>query len=611
MLPRQPLAPPPNLQPRLPSTGPGRPLTDLTDHQKKIVGEFKANLARLPPEQHADYIAHNKQTLIKQLNFHPSQMPFLARQPAPSQHPEQLPVVVGCQVVPPGAHPPRIQVTPVRSSQEPTPMLYKKQKSKQELAAWVESQMKKDQQEALNPSYKIPFRNKDDACKRLLRYRVFDERDAPVSDLIKADAGFARRSEQLLSKYHSMLSKYHLLLLKESTRMCSSSEEVMLARHWEADERASLSREKEDAKKATARLEELERKNSLTAEERLEVAQLQSQAEPKFGPVPESWASRYEAVLGRPFESDRARSRNRQEAPEQQNPNSSNKHAPPPDIEIKREPDLFDRGELDLFSQDLGLRLRHGSNSSLESDQKVRFRTESGGSRLSNTSGSLAKKEVRVSLTNVLSSRPGSGTDSPLVPSSRPSSTELSSMDQGNGFLGIKFNRTMSGRWSANLKREKEEEDEEGGEDWDEQGVGVQPAKRMREYESQGSQSDESEDEEFSLADVGGNNAAVQNMLENDDMDDEDELRFDSQSRTSFDRFDPAGLRFHGESPALGSEQGNDNDSVQNAINSILDLHDRGGVQTPDDLNNLHGLLESMEADHSDPPLDAAVNSIL
>merc|ERR1711953_112799 len=270
-------------------------------------------------------------------------------------------------------------------------------------------------------------------------------------------------------------------------------------------------------------------------------------------------------------------------------------------------------GDLDLFSQDLGLRLRHGSNSSLESEQKIRLRTESGGSRLSNTSGSLAKKEVRVSLTNVLSPRPGSGTDSPLVPSSRPSSTEFSSMDQGAGFLGIKFNRTMSGRWSANLKREKEEEEEEGGEDWDEQGLGMQqPAKRMREYESQGSQSDESEDEEFSLADVGGNNAAVQNMLENDDMDDEDELRFDSQSRTSFDRFDPgSGLRFHGESPALGSEQGNDNDSVQNAINSILDLHDRGGVQTPDDLNNLHGLLESMEADHSDPTLDAAVNSIL
>merc|ERR1719222_924042 len=134
MLPRQPLAPPPNLQTRLPSTGTGPP---LTDHQKKIVHEFKANLARLPPEQQGEYIAHNKQTLIKQLNFHPSQMPYLARQPVPphtAQHPEQMPVVVGCQVVPPGAHPPRIQVTPLRTSQEavPTPMMYKKQKSKQE-----------------------------------------------------------------------------------------------------------------------------------------------------------------------------------------------------------------------------------------------------------------------------------------------------------------------------------------------------------------------------------------------------------------------------------------------------------------------------------------------
>ena len=41
--------------------------------------------------------------------------------------------------------------------------------------AWVESQIKKDQNEAVNPNYKTPFRNKEDACKRLLRYHVFDE----------------------------------------------------------------------------------------------------------------------------------------------------------------------------------------------------------------------------------------------------------------------------------------------------------------------------------------------------------------------------------------------------------------------------------------------------
>ena len=152
----------------------------------------------------------------------------------------------------------------------------------------------------------------------------------------------------------------------------SLSNWTISARHWEADERASLSREKEESKKTTARLEDLEQKTGLTAEERLEVAQLRNQAEPKFGPVPESWAARYEAVLGRPFESERARSRSWQEERQTLNSDSSDRQPPPPpDIEIKRGPDLFDRGELDLFSQDLGLRLRHGSNSSLESDQKV------------------------------------------------------------------------------------------------------------------------------------------------------------------------------------------------------------------------------------------------
>ena len=622
------LAPQPPMPPRAPTSGTVPP---LTDHQKKIVAEFKANLAVLPPEQQAAYITHNKTNLIKQLNFHPSQMRGLAMQPAPPHaaphrpmpgHDLQHPVVVGCQVIPPGGLPPRIQVNPLRTSQDaapPAPNLYKKQKSKQELAAWVESQMKKDQQEALNPNFRSAFRSKDDACKRLLRYHVFDERSAPVSDLMKADAGFAKKSDSLLSKYHSMLSKYHLLLLQESTRHCSSSEEVMLARHWEADERASLAREKEEARQVGSRLEELQKKQAecgLTGEEQVEQVQLTTRAEPDFGPLPEHWATRYEAVLGRPFESQRARHRTSQPAGSMRPPSSASL-PPPPDIEIKREPDLFDRGELDLFSQELGLRLRHGSNSSLESgfEHKVRFRTDSG-SRSRNSSGALARKELRVSLTNVMGGRREGG-DSPLLqlPSSRPSSTELSSLEQGPGFLGLKFNRTMSGRWSASLKREKEEEEEEdeeeeeAGEGWEER-MGLQPPKRMREYESQGSQSDESEDEEFSLADVGGNNAAVRSMLENDDLD-EDELRFGAQSRTSFDRFDPSGLRFTGESPALGSEQGNDNDSVQNAINSILDLHDRGGMQTPDDLNNLHGLLESMENDHGDPTLDAAVNSIL
>jgi len=119
--------------------------------------------------------------------------------------------------------------------------------------------------------------------------------------------------------------------------------------------------------------------------------------------------------------------------------------------------------------------------------------------------------------------------------------------------------------------------------------------------------SDDSDDEDFNLADVGGNNAAVQSMLENDDDLDaeEDELRFGSQSRLSLDTFEPS-LRYSGSypSPGLGSDS-RDNDSVQNAINSILDF-DRVGVETPDDLRNLTGLLDAMESDTQN-----AVNSIL
>merc|ERR1719319_1584114 len=225
-------------------------------------------------------------TLIKQLNFHPSQMRLLQTQPPapphsqlrplpPTIHEPPHPVVADFRVIPPGGLPPRIQVNPLRTSQDaaPTPLLYKKQK---------------DKQEAVNPNYKTPFRSKDDTYKRLLRYHVFDETDSPLSDLIKADEGFSRKSYQLVSNYHSMLSKYHVLLLQESTRLCSSSEEVMLARHWEADERASLAKEKEEHKKVMERLEELEKKANLTAEERLELVNLTAKAEPDQSPLPES-----------------------------------------------------------------------------------------------------------------------------------------------------------------------------------------------------------------------------------------------------------------------------------------------------------------------------------
>ena len=117
--------------------------------------------------------------------------------------------------------------------------------NKQKNIAWIENQIKKDQQEALNPRYGVPFKNKDDAIKRLLRYHVFYELDDSPEEMMKAEDDFEQKSSEMLDKYHSMLNRYHFLMQQESKLMVSSSEEVMLARLWDSEERQILASEKQ------------------------------------------------------------------------------------------------------------------------------------------------------------------------------------------------------------------------------------------------------------------------------------------------------------------------------------------------------------------------------
>lgn len=616
-----------------PSTGAGVP--PLTDHQKKIVAEFKAKIAKFPPQEQSAFIAKNKVNLIKQLNFQPNQLRILQNgqpqppvqlrpqppqilQPHPASDPLRpvQPMVIGCQVLPPNSNlpvtvnpPPHMPHSLPNSIPEPEPTPARRPSvppiDKTKKIAWVESQIKKDQQEAVNPNYRAPFRGREDACKRLLRYHVFDEPTMDVNDLVKADIDFEKKSETLLSRYHSNLSKYHCLLLDESIRLCSSSSEAMLGRMWVADERAALAREKEEFRQVCSKLDELNSKESLTCEEKLEQSKLLVSIEPDFPPLPESWASKYEQTMGKSWESYKQKNRKKSS-------HSMHTYEEPP-IEIKREPEIDVKKEIEIFDDhfEMGNRMRHQSNpnpADIFSENRSR-----------NSSGAMGKKELRVSLTNVMDhpqvKRDLEESGSVKSSSSRPhSAADLTSPDQNGSFVGLKFNRTMSGRWSASLKRDAPEDD---ADDFNimQMSKRIKEAHQVDKTESQGSLTDDSEDEEFSLADVGGNNAAVRSMLENDDdMDDDevqDELRFDNQSRTSFDHFDPSHMRLNGafRSPSLGSEP-RDSDSVQNAINSILDLHDRGGVQTPDDLKNLTGLLDSMSSDPSDRT-STQVNSIL
>lgn len=78
-------------------------------------------------------------------------------------------------------------------------------------------------------------------------------------------------NEIRLCRYQSMLAKYHLLLQRESTRLASSSEEVMLARFWDSEERQNIAKEKEE---------------------------FQNGAVHELPPLPDEWSAKYEEIYG-------------------------------------------------------------------------------------------------------------------------------------------------------------------------------------------------------------------------------------------------------------------------------------------------------------------------
>lgn len=79
-----------------------------------------------------------------------------------------------------------------------------------------EHQLKTDQNGALNPDYRTPFKNKIDACKRLIRYHVFNECVSTQRELTESSNQFESQAESLLKKFNNMKYKYQSLLVKDS-----------------------------------------------------------------------------------------------------------------------------------------------------------------------------------------------------------------------------------------------------------------------------------------------------------------------------------------------------------------------------------------------------------
>ena len=107
-------------------------------------------------------------------------------------------------------------------------------------------------------------------------------------------------------------------------------------------------------------------------------------------------------------------------------------------------------------------------------------------------------------------------------------------------------------------------------------------------------------DEEFTLKDVDTERAVGSILDDSHDEDDEDDVDDVLQGVSMGD-------------DVVAAAFGTTADSVQNAINSILDTLPQGDrIETPD-INNITGLLDSIEDEtgqERDPITEAAVNSI-
>ncbi|XP_069693632.1 mucin-2-like isoform X3 [Periplaneta americana] len=114
----------------------------------------------------------------------------------------------------------------------------------------IEQQLKTDQGGACMPDTSTPFQSTSDACKRLIRYHVFNEQLLSQQDLEKADEFFEATAKHLLDKFRQMMNKYRYLLLMESMREVNTSELMMIDRMFVAEEQCLLERLKEEERRA-------------------------------------------------------------------------------------------------------------------------------------------------------------------------------------------------------------------------------------------------------------------------------------------------------------------------------------------------------------------------
>nr|XP_008195015.1 PREDICTED: glioma tumor suppressor candidate region gene 1 protein [Tribolium castaneum] len=146
--------------------------------------------------------------------------------------------------------PPQQQQQPQQQVVAPPPTLQQHSHSITKKAHLIEAQLNLDQSGAVKPDIHTPFRDKKDACIRLIRYHCMDQPVLSQKDLDKADEIFELTAEHFIAKYAKMVDKYKYLLMKESMRPVQTSELMMLDRMFLSEERQSLLRLRQEAEEA-------------------------------------------------------------------------------------------------------------------------------------------------------------------------------------------------------------------------------------------------------------------------------------------------------------------------------------------------------------------------
>ncbi|XP_076341254.1 uncharacterized protein LOC143241846 [Tachypleus tridentatus] len=108
-----------------------------------------------------------------------------------------------------------------------------------------QQELARDHEAVGKPNTKKPFSSIEDSCKRLLCYHVYKTKIPGKEELQKVDDMFDRVSTHLLEKSRRMFNKYCYLLMKESMRVCSDPERVMLERLFIQEEKEALKQDRE------------------------------------------------------------------------------------------------------------------------------------------------------------------------------------------------------------------------------------------------------------------------------------------------------------------------------------------------------------------------------